>query len=85
MLNSGEQEHISMLPHFSLVLTKDESKLTAITEKYGVSKTQINLAWLLHKSDWLLPIPGTSSLKHLEANLESLSIRLTDKDMAFPG
>ena len=51
--------------------------------RYVGSTTQINIAWLLHKSPWLLPIPGTSSLKHFEENLKAAEIELTDEDMLF--
>ncbi len=43
---------------------------------------QIALAWLLHKSPVMLPIPGTSSVEHLEENVAAASIELTDDDVA---
>jgi pyridoxine 4-dehydrogenase len=43
----------------------------------------INIAWLLHRSPWILPIPGTSSLKHFEENIKAAAIQLTEEDMQF--
>ncbi|MEP6724955.1 MAG: aldo/keto reductase [Bacteroidota bacterium] len=56
-----------------------------MAKKYNVSEAQANIAWLLHKSPWLLPIPGTSSLKHFEENLKAADIKLTEEDMKFLG
>ena len=50
-------------------------------QKYQVTEAQVNIAWLLHKSPWILPIPGTSSLKHFEENLKAADIELTEADM----
>ncbi|MEJ7661339.1 MAG: aldo/keto reductase [Hymenobacter sp.] len=46
---------------------------------------QLNLAWLLHQSPMLLPIPGTSSLAHLRENLQAADIQLSAEDMAYLG
>jgi pyridoxine 4-dehydrogenase len=48
----------------------------------GDASPQLALAWLLHKSPAMLPIPGTSSIEHLEENVAAASIELTDDDMA---
>ena len=57
--------------------------MSEIAKKYGVTEAQANLAWLLHKSSWILPIPGTSSLQHFKENLEAANISLTEEDMAY--
>jgi aryl-alcohol dehydrogenase-like predicted oxidoreductase len=44
---------------------------------HGTTPSQIALAWLLQRSPAMLPIPGTSSIAHLEENLASASIRLS--------
>jgi aryl-alcohol dehydrogenase-like predicted oxidoreductase len=41
---------------------------------------QISLAWLLHHSPVLIPIPGTSSVKHLEENMGAAKLRLSDEE-----
>jgi aryl-alcohol dehydrogenase-like predicted oxidoreductase len=44
--------------------------------------TQVALAWLLQRSPVMLPIPGTSSVAHLEENLAAADLTLTDNDLA---
>ena len=87
ILDLCEQRGIPLIPFFSLVhgLPKAGDKLAELARKYGVSEAQLNLAWLLHKSPVLLPIPGTSSLAHLRENLQSADISLTAEDMAYLG
>jgi pyridoxine 4-dehydrogenase len=76
-----------LIPFFSLVnsLPEKDNKIAAIASKYGATEAQVNLAWLLHKSPWILPIPGTSKLAHLEENLKAAGIRLTGEDMGYLG
>jgi pyridoxine 4-dehydrogenase len=57
-----------------------ETILTETANKYGVSPQQIAIAWLLKRSPLMLPIPGTLSVEHLEANLHSASIELSNAD-----
>ncbi|HXE10340.1 MAG TPA: aldo/keto reductase [Verrucomicrobiae bacterium] len=57
-----------------------EDRLRAVAEQYDASSQQIALAWLLKRSPIMLPIPGTLSIDHLEANLQAASIALSDKD-----
>ena len=87
VLDLCEQHGIPLIPYFSLVnsLPKADSQMAEIAKKYGASEAQINVAWLLHKSPWLLPIPGTSSLVHLRENLKAAEIRLSPEDMAYLG
>ena len=79
-----EQNGIPMVPYFSLInsLPKHDNRISEMAKKYGATEAQINLAWLLHKSKWILPIPGTSSLAHFEENLMATSIKLSEGDMA---
>ena len=80
-----EQNEIPLIPFFSLLhaIDKKDNRIAEIAQKYNVSEAQVNIAWLLHKSPWILPIPGTSSLKHFEENLKSADLELTDEDMKF--
>src|ERR1017187_3177031 len=54
--------------------------LNRIAEAHGASPTQIALAWLLRRSSIMLPIPGTSSIEHLEQNVGAVSLRLTGEE-----
>jgi aryl-alcohol dehydrogenase-like predicted oxidoreductase len=85
VLNLCENNSIPLIPYFSLFssLPKKDNRITVIAKKYNATEAQINLAWLLHKSPWILPIPGTSSLKHFEENLKAKDIQLTQEDMNF--
>jgi aryl-alcohol dehydrogenase-like predicted oxidoreductase len=78
---------IPMIPFWSLQssLSTKDNKISVIAEKYNATPSQINLAWLLHYNDLLLPIPGTSQLKHFEENIQAFDISLTDEDMKFLG
>lgn len=57
---------------------RNSLKLVHGGETMGGAEVQINLAWLLHRSPWMLPIPGTSSLQHFEENLKAADIALTE-------
>jgi pyridoxine 4-dehydrogenase len=87
VLDLCEKNEIPLIPYFSLItsIPKQENKIASIAQKYKVSEVQVNLAWLLHRSPWILPIPGTSSLKHFEENLKAADLKLTDEDMKFLG
>ena len=80
-----EENKIPLIPYFYLfqsIPQKDE-RISTIAKKYNATDAQINLAWLLYRSPWILPIPGTSSLKHFEENLKATEIKLSDEDMKF--
>jgi len=85
LLDICEQNGIPLVPYFSLFLSmpKKDTKIAAIAQKYNISEVQANIAWLLHRSPWILPIPGTSSLKHFEENMAAAAIALTEEDMNF--
>jgi pyridoxine 4-dehydrogenase len=75
---------IAYLPFFPLAagnIGKRKPALTAIAARHGASPSQIALAWLLARSPVILPIPGTSSLAHLEENWEARRIALSPQEM----
>ena len=80
-----EENKIPLIPFFSLFqsMPEKDSRISTIAKKYNATEAQINLAWLLHRSPWILPIPGTSSLKHFEENLKATEIKLSKEDMMF--
>jgi aryl-alcohol dehydrogenase-like predicted oxidoreductase len=53
----------------------------AIARRHDATATQIALAWLLHRSPVILPIPGTSTVEHLKENVEAAAIRLSEADV----
>ncbi len=85
ILDICEKNGIPLVPYFSLFLSapKKDPRIAAIAKKYGVNEIQANIAWLLHRSPWILPIPGTSSLVHFEENMLAADIKLTEEDMQF--
>src|SRR5665213_35937 len=80
-----EENKIPLIPYFSLFqsMPQKDERISIIAKKHNATDAQINLAWLLHRSPWILPIPGTSSLKHLEENLIATEIKLSAEDMKF--
>jgi len=56
--------------------------LGRIAARHGTTLPQISLAWLLHRSPVLLPIPGTSKIAHLEENVAAAELNLTAEDWA---
>jgi len=79
------RKHIAYLPFFPLAVgnvARDKPVLAAIAERHRVSPAQIALAWLLARSPILLPIPGTSSLEHLQQNWEARQVALSPDEVA---
>jgi len=54
--------------------------LERIARSHRSTPKQVALAWLLKRSPVMLPIPGTSSIEHLEENVRAASLRLTDEE-----
>ena len=63
-------------------LARPGGPLDQAASRHGVTQSQIALAWLLHRSPVMLPIPGTSSVAHLEENVAAAAIRLTAEEFA---
>jgi len=59
--------------------------LDALAQAHGVSVFQAAIAWLLAKSAAMLPIPGTSSVAHLEENVAAARLRLSASELAAIG
>ena len=76
-----ERNRIAFIPWFPLGAGKVAGEvLNRIARAHSASPTQIALAWLLRRSPMMLPIPGTSSIEHLEQNVAAASLSLTDED-----
>ena len=75
---------IAFIPYYPLAkgrLARPDSQLARIAERHNATPGQMALAWLLHRSPVMLPIPGTSSLAHFEENLGAASIRLNTEEI----
>ena len=76
-----QRNRIAFIPWFPLGAGKVAGEvLNRIAKAHHASSTQIALAWLLRRSPIMLPIPGTSSIEHLEQNVAAASLRLTDRE-----
>ena len=74
---------LAFIPWYPLAaggFARPNSPLARIAQSHGATPSQIALAWLLQRSPAMLPIPGTSSIAHLEENLASATIRLTSDE-----
>jgi aryl-alcohol dehydrogenase-like predicted oxidoreductase len=77
------RERLGFLPWFPLgtgTLARPGSPLARVAVRLRATPAQIALAWLLHRSPVMLPIPGTSSVAHLEENTAAARIELNDAD-----
>ncbi|MDL5160518.1 aldo/keto reductase [Actinomycetospora sp. Odt1-22] len=84
VLDYAEQNGLAFIPWFPLAtgaLVKSGGPLAAIAEQHGASPSQLALAWLLRRSPAILPIPGTSSVEHLEDNIAAADVDLSDADV----
>jgi len=84
VLEYCSREKIGFIPWFPLAtgeLAKQDGPLTRAAKRLNAQPAQIALAWLLRKSPVMLPIPGTSKVKHLEENTAAALIELDDSTM----
>ena len=85
LLDYSAANGIGFIPWFPLAtgeLAKPGSPLAALAAKRGATPSQLALAWLLHRSPAMLPIPGTSSVSHLEDNVAAAGIALSEGEFA---
>jgi aryl-alcohol dehydrogenase-like predicted oxidoreductase len=81
LLDYAQENGIGFIPWFPLAtgeLARDGGPLAQLAEELDAKPSQLALAWLLWRSPVMLPIPGTSSVAHLEDNLAAAQIQLTD-------
>ena len=74
------EEGIPFVPFFPL--RGGGRTLDEIASRLGATRQQVKLAWLLRRSEAMLPIPGTLSIDHLRSNLAALDLELSDEDYA---
>jgi len=83
VLNYCEKHKLGFIPWFPVAagrLAQPGGKLDQIAKRHQASVAQLSVAWLLHRSSVMLPIPGTSSVAHLEENLKSTDIHLSESE-----
>ncbi|POX63641.1 oxidoreductase [Streptomyces sp. Ru62] len=83
VLRYAEANDIAFLPWFPLAtgqLARPGGPLARVAARLAASPSQVALAWLLHRSPVVLPIPGTSSVEHLEENVAAAALKLTQAD-----
>jgi pyridoxine 4-dehydrogenase len=79
---------IGFIPWFPLAtgeLSKEDGPLAAAAKEHDATPSQLALAWLLKRSPVMLPIPGTSSVDHLESNTAAAAIELSDDEFEAIG
>jgi aryl-alcohol dehydrogenase-like predicted oxidoreductase len=94
LYNIGDRQHedvleycaknkLAFIPWFPVAagkLTQPGGKLDSAGKAHGATLSQLSLAWLLHHSPVMLPIPGTSSIEHLEENIAAAGVHLSDAE-----
>jgi len=84
VLDYCERENLGFIPWFPMAtgrLAQPGGPLQRIANEHGATPAQLALAWLLQRSPVLLPIPGTSTVAHLEENVAAALIELTPSDI----
>jgi aryl-alcohol dehydrogenase-like predicted oxidoreductase len=88
VLAACEQAGIPFIAYVPLgtgrLLERDQS-LHQVAARHAATPAQVALAWLLAQSEVVLPLPGTTSLAHLEQNMRAVELRLSDEDFAALG
>lgn len=80
VLEYCEKNNLAFIPWFPVAsgkLAQPGGALDAAAKRHDATVSQLSLAWLLHRSPVMLPIPGTSSVEHLEENIGAASVNLS--------
>jgi aryl-alcohol dehydrogenase-like predicted oxidoreductase len=90
LVNFARERRIAFAPFFPLgsayaggpARLASDATVAQVADKHEATTTQVALAWLLHRYDRMLLIPGTSSVAHLEENMAAIELELDDADLA---
>ncbi|WP_144312462.1 aldo/keto reductase [Terriglobus saanensis] len=85
VLEYCDKNNLAFIPWFPVAsgkLAQPGGKLDTIAKKHDATVSQLSLAWLLHRSPVILPIPGTTSVEHLEENVKAQDVELSDAEWA---
>lgn len=83
VLEYAETHNMAFIPWFPIAtgeLARPGGPLDALAHHHGATPAQLALAWLLHRSPVMLPIPGTSNVAHAEENTAAALLSLTDQE-----
>ena len=83
VLEYCDKEGLAFIPWFPVAsgkLAQPGGKLDELAKKHDATVSQLSLAWLLHRSPVILPIPGTTSVEHLEQNVKAADLTLSDAE-----
>lgn len=83
VLEYCEKNNIAFIPWYPVAagkLAQPGGKLDEMAKKHDATMAQLSIAWLLHRSPVMLPIPGTSSVEHLEENLKAAEVELSESE-----
>jgi pyridoxine 4-dehydrogenase len=86
VLQACEREGVGFIPWYPLAtgrLARPGGPLEEVAERHEATPSQVALDWLLGHSPVMLPIPGTSSVAHLEENVAAATLELTEEEMAM--
>ena len=95
LYNVGDRQHedvltyceahgIAFIPWFPVAagkLAQPGGKLDEVSKRHGATVSQLSIAWLLHRSPVIIPIPGTLSVAHLEENMKAAEVSLSNAEM----
>jgi len=88
LLDHCTEQDIAFIPWFPLAtgeLSQEDGPLAKAAEEHSATPSQLALAWLLKRSPVVLPIPGTSSVDHLDSNTAAAGIELSDLEFKALG
>jgi pyridoxine 4-dehydrogenase len=83
-LETCQQHDIAFMPYRPLdsgEIAGNDGAILQIASAHGATPAQVALAWLLEHSAWMLPIPGTASIEHLEENVRAAALRLNPDEL----
>ncbi len=84
VIQACEREEVGFIPWYPLAtgrLARPGGALDEIAARHGATPSQVALAWLLAHSPFMLPIPGTSSVSHLEENVAAAALKLSQEEI----
>lgn len=80
----AKNDNRATFPRFTPEAMRHNMQIIEVLNQFGrtrgLTPAQIALAWLMNKADWIVPIPGTTKLAHLEENIRAADVKISSKD-----